>query len=111
MSELSLNARIDSLYKGMGEIGAGSKAAPMAPAAGSSQTGASFLETLQGQLSSTNESLQAADKAAQNFASGKGGDLHEVMIAMEKADVSLRTVTAVRNKVVEAYQEIMRMPV
>jgi flagellar hook-basal body complex protein FliE len=33
------------------------------------------------------------------------------MIAMEKAEVALKTVTAVRNKMIEAYQEIMRMPV
>jgi flagellar hook-basal body complex protein FliE len=113
MSELLLNARIDSLYKGVGEFSEASRASrPQSPAAGgASQTGASFLETLKGQLADANESLRAADKASQDFAAGKGRDLHDVMIAMEKADVSLRTITAVRNKAVEAYQEIMRMPV
>jgi flagellar hook-basal body complex protein FliE len=42
---------------------------------------------------------------------GQAPSVHDTMIAMEKADVSLRLTTKVRNKVVEAYQEIMRMQV
>lgn len=113
MSELTLNARIDSLYKNIGEASEAPKGAGLgkSPLGAPTETGASFLETLQSQLGHTNETMLAADKASQDFAAGKGRDLHDVMIAMEKADLSLRTVTAVRNKVVEAYQEIMRMPV
>ncbi|MBS1982988.1 MAG: flagellar hook-basal body complex protein FliE [Bdellovibrionales bacterium] len=73
--------------------------------------GPSFSETLKGALGQVNDALSQADTVAQNFAAGKGGNLHDVMIAMEKADVSLRTLTSVRSKLVEAYQEIMRMPV
>jgi len=39
------------------------------------------------------------------------GSIHEVIIAMEKADISFRTMLQVRNKVLDAYQEIMRMTV
>jgi flagellar hook-basal body complex protein FliE len=40
---------------------------------------------------------------------GKSKNLHEMMVALNKADLSLRMLTSVRNKAVEAYQEIMRM--
>lgn len=73
--------------------------------------GPSFQDTLKSALGDVNDALKAADAATQNFASGKAANLHEVMIAMEKADLSLRTISAVRNKVVDAYQEIMRMQV
>lgn len=75
------------------------------------EAGPSFKETLQTALGEVNEAMKAADSATQKFASGQATSLHEVMIAMEKADLSLRTLSAVRNKVVDAYQEVMRMQV
>src|SRR5688500_6911812 len=51
-----------------------------------------------------------ADGQANAIANG-GGNLHEVALAFEKADVAIRLATKVRNKVVEAYNEIMRMSV
>ncbi len=74
-------------------------------------SGPSFEDTLKATLQEVNETIQASDKAAKDFATGKAENLHDVMISMEKADVALRTVTAVRSKMVEAYNEIMRMPV
>lgn len=56
--------------------------------------------------------LQAgADKSIQGLATGQNNGLHEVMLAVEKASVSFQLLTQVRNKAVEAYQEIMRMQV
>jgi len=78
---------------------------------GAATSSQSFLDTLKSMVSEVNEAQVSADKVSQDFASGKARDLHEVMIAVEKADLALRTVTAVRNKVVEAYNEVMRMPV
>lgn len=71
----------------------------------------SFVDTLESVIQDTNQALKTADKASEDFAAGRAESLHSVMIAMEKADLSLRTVNAVRNKIVEAYQEIMRMQV
>lgn len=71
----------------------------------------SFSQTLNEAISGVNESMKQADEVSRKFASGEATSLHEVMIAMEKADISLRTMTAVRSKLVEAYQEIMRMQV
>ena len=45
------------------------------------------------------------------MATGRSHNIHETMIALDKADVSFRMLTKVRNKAVEAYQEIMRMQI
>lgn len=52
-----------------------------------------------------------ADQAVTEFSTGKGRNLHEAVLAMEMADTSLRLMVTVRNKALEAYQEIMRMPI
>jgi len=55
---------------------------------------------------------QAAREIASAFEIGQGDtDLSEVMIAMQKANVSFAALTQVRNKLVQAYQDIMQMPV
>ena len=51
-----------------------------------------------------------ADQQAKMVAEG-GGNLHEMSIALEKADISMRLAMKVRNKLVDAYNEIMRMSV
>lgn len=73
--------------------------------------GASFGTLLQRAIDRVNGLQHDADAAARAFALGQAPSIHETMIAMEKADLSLRFTAKVRNKVVEAYQEIMRMQV
>ena len=75
------------------------------------QSGKSFMETLQGMFQEVNSAQVNADTTTQKFVAGEPIQLHEVMMAVEKADIAIRTATAFRNKIVEAYQEIMRMPV
>jgi flagellar hook-basal body complex protein FliE len=70
-----------------------------------------FSDILFKALSDVNRLHHDADKAILNVQTGNTGDLHEAIIALEKADVSLRTMLQVRNKLIEAYQEIMRMQV
>jgi|KNS2Surf_BmetaT_FD_contig_41_2105195_length_932_multi_3_in_0_out_0_2 flagellar hook-basal body complex protein FliE len=50
-----------------------------------------------------------AQRAMDSFAKGMDGRIHETMITVEKADISLKYMVAVRNKLIEAYKEIMRM--
>ncbi len=71
----------------------------------------SFATLLQQSLERVDGLQHDADAAARAFALGQAPSVHDTMISMEKADVSLRLTTKVRNKVVEAYQEIMRMQV
>jgi flagellar hook-basal body complex protein FliE len=62
-------------------------------------------------LGEVNELQQKADQAIQQLVGEGKGDLQDTMIALEKADVSFRLMMQIRNKVLEAYQEIMRMQV
>lgn len=52
-----------------------------------------------------------AQQGGMQLAAGEATDIHQVMLATEKAELALQLTLAVRNKVLEAYQEIMRMPV
>ena len=68
-----------------------------------------FAGALERAVSVTNQQIQAGDRASEAFAAGEDIGLHETVLAVEKADLSLRTFIAVKNRAVEAYQEIMRM--
>ena len=70
-----------------------------------------FADMIKNSIESVNRKQVEADKAAAELASGKSSNIHEVMIKMEEAEISLRLMVQMRNKVVEAYQEIMRMQV
>jgi flagellar hook-basal body complex protein FliE len=57
------------------------------------------------------EGLQTqADKQVEGLLNGEGNDVHSAMIAVEKANLSFQLMMQVRNKIVDAYQEIARMP-
>jgi flagellar hook-basal body complex protein FliE len=62
-------------------------------------------------LGDVNELQQKADQAIHQLVGEGKGDLQDTMVALEKADVSFRLMMQIRNKVLEAYQEIMRMQV
>lgn len=74
-------------------------------------TGASFSEFLQKALTEVNSLQKQSEAAAIKLTTGEITDLHSVMIAGEKAGLALQLTVQVRNKVIEAYQEIMRMQV
>jgi flagellar hook-basal body complex protein FliE len=81
----------------------------MAKTAGPSGTQKSFSEFLEAQVQDVNSAQVEADKSVAAMATGRSHNIHEMMIALDRADVSFRLATKVRNKAVEAYQEIMRM--
>jgi len=70
-----------------------------------------FGQFLAEALQNVESAQQDAVVAAQRLASGEIRDISEVTIASEKASLALQLTVQVRNKVLEAYQEIMRMPV
>jgi flagellar hook-basal body complex protein FliE len=84
---------------------------PEKPASAVTRAESGFSEMLQDSLSKVNDLQQSADAAAEALHSGGAKNLHEVMIAMEQSDISLRYMVNVRNKLLEAYQEIMRLQV
>lgn len=70
----------------------------------------SFGQMLRDALKQVNDLQSQADDLAQKLATGEINDVHTVMIASEKATLALELTVQIRNKVIEAYQEIMRMP-
>lgn len=71
-----------------------------------------FGETLKAAIDKVNDTQQTASQLSRDFVSGESNtDLHEVMISLQKANVSFQSMVQVRNKLVTAYQEIMNMQV
>ena len=106
---LSPSAAPDAIARD-GAIGGGRGARGIAPGADVTDGVGSFTEALGGAIGKVDDIQRAADAEAEKVALG-GGNLHEMSLALEKADVSMRLAMKVRSKLVEAYQEIMRMGV
>ncbi len=75
------------------------------------QTVPDFGEYLKNALGEVNSLQKESDNMSKALAAGQVEDISQVVIAAEKADIALQLTLAVRNKAVEAYQEIMRMQV
>jgi flagellar hook-basal body complex protein FliE len=73
--------------------------------------GEKFGEALKNSIAEVNQAQLSADRATEQVAAGDSKNLHQAMIKLEQADISLRLMVQVRNKAVEAYQEVMRMQV
>lgn len=71
----------------------------------------SFMNVLASNLNEVNELQQKADQSIMELATGKNENLHETMINVEKAEISLKLLMSIRNKMIEAYREVMRMGV
>lgn len=90
-------------------IDGGSK--PIAPLQTPSENdGPGFAEMVGSALDKVNASQTQADTAIQKFMTGEQTEIHQVMLQMEQARLSMMMAVEVRNKSVEAYQEISRMP-
>lgn len=73
--------------------------------------GSGFGQTIEKALSKVNELQSNADQIAGKLAAGDAVEVHQAMIAMQKASLALQFTIQVRNKIIEAYQEIMRTQV
>ncbi|MHB1650886.1 MAG: flagellar hook-basal body complex protein FliE [Desulfitobacteriaceae bacterium] len=78
---------------------------------GLAKAGGDFAKFLNDALQQVDTLQKNADAAGVALAAGQTQDLHTVMIAMEKASLSLSMTVQVRNKVLDAYHEIMRMQI
>ena len=94
----------------LGAVGHAAPTAPM-PALSATRDVASpaFMDQIAKGLGDVNVQLQRADQLMRQAAAGENVAPHTLMIAMEEAQMSLMLTVEVRNKVVEAYQELMRM--
>jgi flagellar hook-basal body complex protein FliE len=82
---------------------------PVAATASAPTPGTDFAQLLGEGLSKVDSGLQVADQQLRALAAGKDVAVHDVMISMEQARMNLMFMVEVRNRVVEAYQELMRM--
>lgn len=95
--------------------GLGPTASVLTPGAGgagtsSSSNGLSFGDSLGRLISDTKTSAGAANDAVAQMLNGTGG-IHNAMIALQRADLTLQLTVQIRNKLVSAYQQIMQMAV
>lgn len=87
---------------------------PKAPSKGEVTPGeahASFANELKQSIDGLNKAQLESNQMTKALARGEADDLHNVMITAQKASITMQTTIEVRNKVVEAYKEIMRMQV
>jgi flagellar hook-basal body complex protein FliE len=74
-------------------------------------TGGAFQDVLTGAIQSVNATSDAASASVERFLGGEGEELHTTVLAVQRADIAFDMFQQVRNKVVGAYQEIMKMQV
>ena len=86
------------------------KATPLDPIKTPS-AGPGFKESLLESMQDTNELQHQAHSAMEDLATGRSNNIHEAMISIQKAEISFKMLMQVRNKIMNAYQEIMRMQV
>ncbi len=106
-----MNINNISAIKGLEEVSRYSTANPLSPQTGveKSQGFQALLDDAMGLVKETNDYSNKAEEEKIKFATGESDNLHDLMIAQQKATVSLQYTAAVKNTVVEAYKTIMNM--
>ncbi len=97
MKDITIDSRLQAMIPSLDQSG--------------QRDGGGFCDLLAKAVEDTNTAQINADKAVSDFSLGKADNIHDVMIALEQADISMRLLVQMRNKAVEAYQEIIRMQV
>jgi len=69
----------------------------------------SFKDVIANFISDVDKMQKTSDQAVKDYASGEITDIHEVMVAVEEANLSFQLMMEVRNRLIESYREIMRM--
>ena len=90
-------------YANAGTTDAAASVAPSVPASDT------FAILLQRELGELNASVASAETAIRELSAGRPVELHEVMISLERARISVQTFVQVRNKLIESYQDLLRM--
>ncbi len=104
---MSMNISVPTNLSGVGSLLPAPP--PMAaPDSGSSQ-GPSFNDILSSAINEVESSRSSANQSVEQFLSGEGDDLHSTILATQRAELEFQMFMQVRNKVVSAYQEVMKM--
>lgn len=78
---------------------------------GEIEGGKSFGEFLSDSIGKVNSLQQDANVSMEKLASGESQNLHETLLAVEKAEIAFKTMNQIRTKVIDAYREIMKMQI
>ncbi|HOL08239.1 MAG TPA: flagellar hook-basal body complex protein FliE [Methanomassiliicoccaceae archaeon] len=78
-------------------------------ASGGDKQASGFVDALEGAIASTNSLIKESEQAASALSSGSSPNIHETMIAMQKADIALRLLVSMTNKVIEGYNQLIRL--
>lgn len=70
-----------------------------------------FADIIKSTIDQVNQAQNTGETAIQQLNTGSAESLHEVMIAVEEADISLKMLVQMRNKALQAYEEVMRMQI
>jgi flagellar hook-basal body complex protein FliE len=81
----------------------------VAPPAATESSGTSFSDILSNAINQVESSRSSANQSVEQFLSGEGEDLHSTILATQRAELEFQMFMQVRNKVVSAYQEVMKM--
>ena len=84
---------------------------PQAAQPGSATAAPGFAHRMEQELVSLNTHLLTAEQGIQKLAAGKAENLHDVMLQLEQARLAMQVASQVRSRVLEAYQDVMRMQV
>ncbi len=98
------------MIRGVTGVGGVGSAAPL-ERAGALGGGGGFAEAFESAVRAVDASQAAADDKLRGVATGQSADLHGTMIALEEANIALRAMGSVRDKLVEGWQTVWNMPV
>lgn len=101
--DISKLSPIESISKSLASAGSAQATGP------STNTFSTMFDSALKMLDQTNQTVKAADQMSTDFALGKIDNVHEVMIAQQKANVALQFTVQLRNSFLDAYNEIMRI--
>ncbi len=92
-------------------VSTGAISPALAPTTAAAPSSTAFADRLKSAIQSVDASQVHADDQLQAVAAGDDVDLHSAMIALQEADITLRAMVSVRDKVVDAYQQVMNMAI
>lgn len=75
------------------------------------QAGSDFSKVIKSTINQVVEAEKQSEKAIEELQAGEAKNLHDVMISVEQADISLKMLVQFRNKALQAYEEVMRMQI
>jgi flagellar hook-basal body complex protein FliE len=104
-----VQSALQSAEAATSSAGASSSAPFSAPSLTAPDTGGSFSDIISSAIGEVESSSSAAAQSVQQFLAGSGEDLHTTILATQRAELEFQMFMQVRNKVVSAYQEIMKL--